>query len=297
MFRVCMVALALGLAACQTIPQPGWDLPVGVRTLPANGYPMAYVERGSGPTVVLVHGALWDYRYWEPQTTSLSPRFHIIAVSLRHYYPERWNGKGDDFSLRHHAEDLAVFIEGLGVGPVHVVGHSRGGRVAFEMARLRPDLVRKLVLMEAVWDSLLPAPNGAATLDPRPARRKGAAARFERGDLEGGLEFYVDDVNGRGAWKRRTAQERQIAQDNAWTLIGEMGEPPQVVTCAEVGSLRMPVLLMGGEKSPRRFANILDVAQKCLPSAGRVTIPDAAHQMNRMNPTAFDAALVNFLLD
>ena len=111
-------------------PSPAWSLPAGVKTLPVNGYPMAYFERGSGSTVVLVHGALNDYRYWMPQISSLSPRYRIIAVSLRHYYPERWDGKGDDFSLKMHAEDVAAFIERLGAGPVYLVAHSRGGSVA-----------------------------------------------------------------------------------------------------------------------------------------------------------------------
>jgi pimeloyl-ACP methyl ester carboxylesterase len=59
----------------------------------------------------------------------------------------------------------------------------------------------------------------------------------------------------------------------------------------------MPVLLVSGEKSSRRLVNVVDATQKCLPSAKRVTIPNAAHPMNRQNPAAFDAALVKFLLD
>jgi hypothetical protein len=36
---------------------------------------MAYYDRGLGPTVVLVHGSLSDYRYWMPQISSLSPHY------------------------------------------------------------------------------------------------------------------------------------------------------------------------------------------------------------------------------
>src|SRR4051794_13632043 len=112
-----MAAFLLGAS------EPGqltWELPAGVKTLTVNGYPMAYVERGAGPTLVLVHGAVSDYRTFAPQITSLSPRVHVIAVSLRHYYPERWNGKGSDFSERQHAQDLIAFIERLGTGPVYL---------------------------------------------------------------------------------------------------------------------------------------------------------------------------------
>jgi pimeloyl-ACP methyl ester carboxylesterase len=57
----------------------------------------------------------------------------------------------------------------------------------------------------------------------------------------------------------------------------------------------MPVLLMAGEQSPPLFKRAGAAAQKCLPSAGSVTIPKAGHQMNQLNPAAFDAALVKFL--
>ena len=114
------------LAGCQTMDKPSWELPPGVKSAVINGYPMAYVERGSGPTVVLVHGALNDYRYWSPQLDTLTSRYRVVAVSLRHYYPEPWKGEGK-FSIAQHSQDLAAFIERLGAGPVDVVGWSPGG--------------------------------------------------------------------------------------------------------------------------------------------------------------------------
>lgn len=292
--RVAILAIACLLPACQSVPKPAWELPQGVRTLSINGYPTAYVERGAGPTVVFVHGAVTDYRYWERELATLAPRFRLIAVSLRHYYPEHWNGKGNDFSLEQHSADLAEFIKRLGTGPVYLVGHSRGGLVALQTARAHPQLVRKLVLMEAPLVSLLSTPGGSAP-DARLARSKATVARFENGDIEGGLEFYVDAVNGPGAWKKRTEAQRQAVRDNAWTVVGEAHEPPQAFTCADVGSPQMPVLLVAGEKSPPGLKKIMAATRKCMPSALLVVIPNAAHQMNQMNPVAFDDALLKFL--
>lgn len=67
------------------------------------------------------------------------------------------------------------------------------------------------------------------------------------------------------------------------------------VTCADLGGLRMPVLLMQGEKTSRRLASIVDATHKCLPSAERATIPNAGHGMHLMNPAGFEKVLVQFL--
>jgi pimeloyl-ACP methyl ester carboxylesterase len=74
--------------------------------------------------------------------------YRTISVSLRHHYPERWNGSGEDFSIRQHGEDLASFIKRLDSGPVHLVGHSRGGDVALRIAKTHPELLRSLVLVD-----------------------------------------------------------------------------------------------------------------------------------------------------
>lgn len=288
-------ASALIAGGCQTVEARRWDLPPSVKSLTSNDYPVAYIERGSGPTVVLVHGALNDYRTWTPQLESLSSRFRLVAISLRHYYPEPWTGDGE-FSLKRHTEDVAAFIERLGVGPVSLVGWSRGGTVAVETARRRPDLIRKLVLMDAALSALLPAPTDAPVEDPRVKRAKAAEAYFRRGDVEGGLEFFFDDVNSPGAWKRLPEDQRQIRRDNAWTIVGQLGDV-ESVGCADIGRFKMPVLLMEGEQSPPLFKRMRAAVQQCLPSAALATIPKAGHQMHQMNAIAFNAELAKFLAE
>lgn len=290
---ILVLASAVILGACQTAPKQSWELPSGVKSLPANGYPMAYVERGSGPTVVLVHGSLNDYRYWTPQIEPLSSRFRVVSISLRHYYPEPWKGEGD-FSIKLHAEDLVAFIQRLAVGPVFLVGWSRGGTVAVDMARSRPDLVRKLVLMDPALDALLPVPGGAPAEDARVKRAKATEVYLRKGEIEAGIQYFFDSNNGTGAWNRLPEDQRQIRRDNAWTVVGQLGDV-ETVTCTDLARFKMPVLLLGGEKSPPRYNRIRAAFQKCLPSAASDTIPKAAHQMNQMNPPAFDAALIKFL--
>jgi alpha-beta hydrolase superfamily lysophospholipase len=115
--------------------KPAWPIPQGIKWETVNGYPIAYREGGTGTPVVLVHGAMADYRAWNILFDQFSTAHRVIAVSLRHSFPEQWNGVGDDFSTEQHAQDVAALIKKLGLGKVHLLGHSRGGGVAVEVAK------------------------------------------------------------------------------------------------------------------------------------------------------------------
>ena len=292
-YFISVFGFLLFISGCETLQKPAWNLPPGVKSLSANGYGMAYVERGVGPTVVLVHGALNDYRTWTPQMDALSSKFRVVSISLRHYYPEPWKGDSP-FSLKLHADDVAAFIDRLGAGPVFLVGWSRGAAVAAETARARPELIRKLVLMDAALYELAASPTDSKTEDPRVKRARATEPYFKRGEMEEGLRFFFDDVNGAGAWNRLPEDQRQLRRDNAWTIVGQIGDV-ETVTCSDMARLKMPVLLMEGEQSPQLFKRVRAAIQKCLPSANWVTIPKANHQMHQTNPTAVNAALLRFL--
>src|ERR1700733_4836676 len=174
-----------------------------MQSLRVNGTDMAYLEVGQGPPLVCVHGALGDFRTWSAVLGPLSKKHRVIAVSLRHFFPEHWDGAGDTYFIAQHVADVIAFIEQLDVKPVDLMGHSRGGHVSFRAAQRRPDLLRKLILAE-------PGGEVDATLDtdykggPSPllARFTVSADRIAAGDIEGGLEFFVDTLEGKGHWQR-----------------------------------------------------------------------------------------------
>ena len=116
--------------------------------LRVNDYDMAFIEVGKGRPLVCVHGTFNDFRCWSPVLGPLSRKHRVIALSLRHFFPEQWDGRGGKFTIGQHVADVIAFIESLRAGPVDLFGHSRGGHIAFRVAELRPELLRKLILAE-----------------------------------------------------------------------------------------------------------------------------------------------------
>ena len=113
--------------------------------------------------------------------------------------------------------------------------------------------------------------------------------------MDGGLQIFIDAVGGAGSWKKLTEVQRQMFRDNAWTVKGMEEEHRRPVSCQELGSLDMPILLVGGETSPARYGELINVIEPCLRQRERVTIRAASHGMHRMNPAAFNSAVMQFL--
>jgi esterase len=295
--------IALGLCAllgaCHTSPKPvprGWELPVSVKSIQVNGYEMAYLEGGTGVPVVLIHGSGLDYRYFAAQMEPLAAQYRVISVSLRHHYPEPWRGDGD-YHLDQHARDLAAFIRALNAGPAHLVGHSRGGTAALYATRLAPALVRSLTFAEGGAGMVAFAPEEPAIRDRRAVAFRAMSDKLSKGDTDGGLEIFMEYVNGPGAWKSAPEGTKQVLRDNAWTLsAGEQDTATwSPFTCDDARRVGTPVLLLGGDSSPPNFAATLDKVQACLPRSERQVIPKSGHPMPRANPNAFNTAVMLFI--
>src|SRR3981189_262966 len=70
-----------------------------MQTLHVNGYDMAYLDIGAGPPLVCVHGSLCDFRIWSAVLGPLTRKRRVIAVSLRHFFPDHWDGLSDTYSI------------------------------------------------------------------------------------------------------------------------------------------------------------------------------------------------------
>jgi esterase len=262
-------------------------------TLTVDGYPIAYAEAGTGEPVVMIHGTLGDQRSWSAQMAPFGERFRAIAVSLRHCWPGQWED-GGDFTIARHTADIAGFIKALGAGKVRLVGHSRGGHIAFRVAQHHPDLLSALVLVEPGGE-LDESLGGAPPAGKQASAFAKAAALIGEGKIEEGLTVVAEHTGGPGAWEKRSEARKEVNRANARTLLGQINEQRKPYARAEAQGIATPTLLIGGAQSQPQFGRILDALEPVIPNATRVTIARAAHSVQADNPADFNAAVLAFL--
>ncbi|MDB5414076.1 MAG: uncharacterized protein JWR10_2411 [Rubritepida sp.] len=262
-------------------------------SLDVDGYPIAYAQAGSGDPLLLVHGTLGDQRSFAPQMEAFGAGYHVMALSMRHCWPGTWE-EGGDFTIDRHVADVAGFITALGAGPVRLLGHSRGGHIAFRVAERHPELVRALVLAEPGGE--LDESLGGAPASGRQAGGFSAGAtKIAAGDVEGGLTLVAEQTGGPGAWSKRPEQRKAVSRDNARTLIGQAHENRAPYSRAAAEAVRTPTLLLGGDRSQPQFATVLDALERTMPDVRRETITMATHGLNHDNAAGFNRAVLAFL--
>ena len=268
-----------------------------MQTIKVNGYDMAYLEVGQGHPLVCVHGTLGDFRTWYAVLGPLSKKHRVIAVSLRHFFPEHWNGTGDDYRMAQHVGDVIAFIEQITPKPVDLMGHSRGGHVSFRVAQARPDLLRKLVLAE-------PGGDFDSSLDPavKPGAPSALAARVlisvnkvRDGDTEGALQNFVDLIDGEGSWRRLPAAAKQQLRDNIFTLLGQAHEARKPYNIADMLAIRTPTLLIGGSDTAGSLSIMWREMARHIAGAKTAEIKGARHWMFEQDPDGFCRAVTEFL--
>ena len=132
------------------------------------GFDIAYIERGEGEPLVLVHGVGADKDNFTPVAGLIKPVGRIIALDMPGF-GESSKPLDGDYGIPAQVEHLRAFLDALGIQSAHLGGSSMGGMIVASFAATYPDRTKSLWLL---------APAGVAAA-PEPAVRK---AYHERGE-------------------------------------------------------------------------------------------------------------------
>ena len=146
-----MLSLLMGLAA-----QAEERLSRGVVTA-KDGVQIHYESRGSGaPALVFIHGWNCDRTYWSAQLPVFATTHQVVAIDLAGHGDSGINR--EDWSMANFGADVAAVADALQLKDIILVGHSMGGPVALEAARLLEGRVTMIIGADTLSDVSLRYP-------------------------------------------------------------------------------------------------------------------------------------------
>ncbi len=129
-----------------------------MKTLNVPGGKMAYVDRGEGPPVVLIHGTPSSSREWRHVADALAPHHRVLAPDHLGFgesdRPEDWRV----YTLDWHRANLRAWLDAVAPEKFHLVVHDFGGPIALPISLEAPERLLSLTIVQSwFWD--LGAPN------------------------------------------------------------------------------------------------------------------------------------------
>jgi len=246
----------------------------------------------TGERVVFLHGLFGQGRNFTQVAKALQPELRSTLVDLPNHGRSAWTGSVDYVDV---ADAVATWLRAAYDGePVHLVGHSMGGKVAMVLALRHPELIDRLVVVD-----ISPAPSGGAgefehLLTSLTGLDLDGLER--RSDADEQLAGAIPDERVRGFLLQNLRREegRWRWQADLDLLLREL---PTIAGFPEVDTtFDHPVLWMGGERSdyvrPEHEARMREL----FPTTYTVTVKGAGHWVHSEQPEAFVSALRYFLL-
>lgn len=236
-------------------------------------------------------GGSWTY--WTEQAEALARDYFVIL------YDHRGTGHSSraplpaPYSIDHMAADMAAILRAVAGRPAHVVGHAAGGIAALELARMAPDLVSSLTVING-WIKADPHTVRCFEIRRDIYRAQGADGYLKAQPLFLYPATWISDH------LEHLDAERALAlsgfQDEA-TLFARMAALEGANLTGRLGEVQCPLLVMASADDmlvpPRASAEI--AAE--LPRATLVTAPAGGHAVNITEPAYFDDQLQRFLRD
>ena len=248
-------------------------------TTSADGTDVRATDQGQGPAIVVVNPGLDDGRSWDRVAAVLAGRFRVVRLHRRRY---RLDLVIDPpCSIAHEAAHVVAVAEAVGE-PVLLVGHSSGAVVALEALVASPALFAGAVLYEPPL--VIGPPHGGGTHAVERAQAAIAAGRPGRA-----IAIFLRDIVQLPPLQARLAG-MAVAIDRRLRALA----PRQIDDTAAINQLGVrldayaaigvPVVLLGGDRSPAHLGERLDALAAVLPHAERVVLHGQGHDAHQNAP-------------
>jgi pimeloyl-ACP methyl ester carboxylesterase len=275
------------------------DWPAHTHRKQVDGSEMTYVDIGSGPAMVFIHGLGGCWQNWLENLPHFAASHRCIAPDLGGF-GESAPVEGE-VSIERYARSVHELLAGLGIDSAVVVGNSMGGFIAIELTLRRPELVKQLVLVSAavLWQEyrrarplvvLANATEGTLGraiigLQPRLATRprlRETALRF-------------------GGFAKPRKLPRELQRELILTARRTEGFLPALKALAdyplrdELSQVTVPTLIVWGDADPLVGVAHAKELEQLIPQARAVVYERTGHVVMAERPERFNEEVDRFL--
>ena len=273
------------------------------KTAKLHGRVVTYVEAGSGPVLLLIHGMGGRYENWREVIEPLARRYTVVAPDLPGHGA---SGAGaGDYSLGAFAAGLRDLLLALGHERATLVGHSLGGGIAMQLGYHFPELSERLVLVSSgglgpevsliLRAAALPGSELWVAATARTASRAGAALGRGLGAI--GLRASTDVAEvARGYASLADPDRRAAFLATVRSVISSRGQRVDASDRLYL-SARIPVLIIWGARDPIIPVHHAERAHKAIAGSQLEIFEGVGHLPQLEVPGRFVAVIERFLED
>jgi len=320
-YRTLTIAVLL-IAGTTLMAEPKKVLELKDHYAEVNGVRLHYVSAGKGPLIVFLHGFPEFWYEWKNQLAVFGQDHLAVAPDMRGYNLSAKPAEVDQYQMKYLIEDVRALAVHLGHKKFTLVAHDWGGAVAWALASAHPELIEKLVIVNA------PHPAVFARLlreDPKQQQASQYMLMFRSPQAEAALSAshyaLLDNiVLGPGLKNGFFNEDDQKAYIEAWSQPGaltgglnyyraaQVGPPPPASGASAGGAssgnfgvdpakltVSVPTLVIWGEKDTALLTENLDGLDQFVPKLTIKRIPDGTHWVIHEKPDEVNDYIREFI--
>ena len=301
LLSISLLTLSVALSGCASTQQAMTTTAIGVERMRAGldykavqvgEFNIPYLEGGQGPTVFMIHGFQSNKDIWMRFAGKLTSKYHVIAIDL----PAHGDSNilmDKSYTITEQASRVATIMDALKLDqPVHVMGHSMGGAIAFTLAANYPKHVKTLALI-----------NSAGVISPQPSQLSRELAQGNNplivrnaDDYRRMLAFTLSEPPYIPAPMLATLTREAISREAIATQIfGQLDiklSPPAPEVLARI---KAPTWVLWGDQDKVIDVSSTQIFQKWLPRSELTILKGVGHAPQIERPKEMATAYQAFL--
>ncbi len=249
----------------------------------SDGTPISYEVRGGGePTLVFVHGWSCDGRYWREQVPHFSRNHRVVTIDLAGHGHS--GATRSQYTMRGFGEDVRAVVDAAGGRRVILIGHSMGGSVIAEAARLMPKRVIGLIGVDTLGnvEHRITREELDQMLAPMEKNFQAASRPF----VEGMFSPTTDSRLREWILSDMAAAPPAVARSAITELMNQYitGEAAEIFT-----EIPVPAISISGDQWPINY----EANRRHMASYDAIVLKEAGHFLMLARPEEFNRALEN----